>query len=384
MHVLIIPSSRFITETEPYSSIFQWHQAKALKKTGFKVGVLSVGYITLRYLFKKYKYKKIEKLSNINVYRKYDYLLFPHRNIPFFILKYLYIKKGLKYFEQYIKKEGMPDIIHAHNFFFGGFIAEAIKEKYGIDFIITEHSSTFDRGYIPSKLNNTILQCALSSLQVTAVSQNFAKNLKNRLSIDIKVLPNIVDEYFFSLETQNISISETDSFTFLNIATMNENKNQSLLIKAFANKFKNSNCLLRLGGSGPDKNKLVNLVKSLNIESQVKFLGKLSQKEVKKEMLNANCFLLSSNYETFGVVLIEALACRTPVISTKCGGPEDIVNEKNGILVEIGNIKEFANAMFLIYKNINSFDLNFISNDVKKKFGPDSFLENVLRFYRNS
>ena len=83
MHILIIPSEHFITQTQSLGGIFQYHQAKALINAGNQIGVLSVGYITPRYLISKYIYKKEEKINDINIKRYYKQLYFPHRYMPF-------------------------------------------------------------------------------------------------------------------------------------------------------------------------------------------------------------------------------------------------------------------------------------------------------------
>ena len=148
MHILIIPSEHFITQTQPLGGIFQYHQAKALNNAGHQIGVLSVGYITPRYLVSKYIYKKEEKKENINIKREYKQLYFPHRYMPFKILKNNYIKMADKLYIEYTKEFGIPDIIHAHNFLYAGLVAESLSKKYDIPYIITEHSSAFARNLI--------------------------------------------------------------------------------------------------------------------------------------------------------------------------------------------------------------------------------------------
>ena len=86
-------------------------------------------------------------------------------------------------------------------------------------------------------------------------------------------------------------------------------------------------------------------------------------------MQKADCFVLSSFHETFGVVLIEAMSCGTPVLSTKCGGPESIVtNDEVGILSDFDS---FGENMALIYsKKYNP--------DTIRKYAVDHFSESVI------
>ena len=379
MHILIIPSEHFITQTQPLGGIFQYHQAKALNNAGHQIGVLSVGYITPRYLVSKYIYKKEEKKENINIKREYKQLYFPHRYMLFKILKNNYIKMADKLYKEYIKEFGIPDIIHAHNFLYAGIIAEFIKDEYGVNYIVTEHSSSFVRNKLSSGKIKSIENVAKNALKVTAVSSSLNNILKEYTKTNIDLLPNIVDDFFFQKEFQN-KISK--NFIFLHIASLDKNKNQELLIKSFEKIAKlNHNVYLNIAGSGYMKKYLESLVKKLDIEKQVNFLGRITQERVREEMMKSDCFVLSSNFETFGVVLIEALACGLPLIATKCGGPEDIVNKQNGILMDVENQLQLEDAMMTMYKNANKYDKQKLRSDAKDRFGEKAFIKNAMKYY---
>ncbi|MCG3697519.1 glycosyltransferase [Aliarcobacter butzleri] len=380
MHILIIPSEHFITQTQPLGGIFQYHQAKALNNAGHQIGVLSVGYITPRYLVSKYIYKKEEKKENINIKREYKQLYFPHRYMLFKILKNNYIKMADKLYKEYIKEFGIPDIIHAHNFLYAGIIAKFIKDEYGVNYIVTEHSSSFVRNKLSSGKIKSIENVAKNALKVTAVSSSFNNILKEYTKTNIDLLPNIVDDFFFQKKFQN-KISK--NFIFLHIASLDKNKNQELLIKSFEKIAKlNHNVYLNIAGSGYMKKYLESLVKKLDIQKQVNFLGRISQEKVRDEMMKSNCFVLSSNFETFGVVLIEALACGLPLIATECGGPKDIVNKQNGILIKTNNQLELKKAMLYMYENSYKYDREKLRNGAKEKFGEKTFIENVIKYYK--
>lgn len=380
MHILIIPSEHFVTQIQPLGGIFQYHQAKALNNVGHQIGILSVGYITPRYLVSKYIYKKEEKKENINIKREYKQLYFPHRYIPFKVLKANYIKMADKLYKEYIKEFGIPDIIHAHNFLYAGIIAKFIKDEYGVNYIVTEHSSSFVRNKLSSGKIKSIENVAKNALKVTAVSSSFNNILKEYTKTNIDLLPNIVDDFFFQKKFQN-KISK--NFIFLHIASLDKNKNQELLIKSFEKIAKlNHNVYLNIVGSGYMKKYLESLVKKLDIQKQVNFLGRISQEKVRDEMMKSNCFVLSSNFETFGVVLIEALACGLPLIATECGGPKDIVNKQNGILIKTNNQLELKKAMLYMYENSYKYDREKLRNGAKEKFGEKTFIENVIKYYK--
>lgn len=378
MHILILPSEHFITKTQPLAGIFQHHQAKALAKFGHKVGVLSVGFITPRYLFKTYKYNKNEILNDVNIKRNYNQLYFPHRYMPIKILKNNYIKMAHKLYNEYTKEHGKPDIIHAHNFLYAGIIASYLKAKYKINYIITEHSTGFARGFFAEEYDEEIKKSYTNASVVTAVSSPFISLISKRTNLDVKLLANIVDEYFFAKAFEN---QKKDNFTFFNVASLDDKKNHRLLLLAFSKIYKNKNVFLNIAGDGPLEKQLKELSNSLGIQNQVEFLGRINQEKVREEMMSSDCFVLSSNYETFGVVLIEALSCGLPLIATKCGGPEDIVNETNGILVDVENKKQLEDAMMFMYDKAKKYDREVLREDAKERFADEVFVRRVEKYY---
>lgn len=369
-----------MTDSQPLGGIFQYHQAKALSNAGFQVDVLSVGFVTLRYLTTKYFYRRRQEDEKVNIFRLYRKLYFPYRFLPFLFLKRQYISMANKLFLDYVNEYGQPDIIHAHNFLFAGVVAQFLKRKYAVPFIITEHSSSFVREKLSDVKLKSIQDIAKDSFVVTAVSSRFQIILSDIIKSDVFLLPNIVDS---SLVGKDFNIYSKETFTFLHVASLDENKNQELLIKSFRKLAIISERIhLRIAGEGDMLLSLRNLAKDLKIDYQVTFLGRISREKLMSEMHQSNCFVLSSNFETFGVVLVEALVCGLPLISTRCGGPEDIVNETNGLLVSVGHQQELENAMLYMYDNAHKYNKVKLSSDAIEQFGAESFINKTAKFYK--
>jgi glycosyltransferase involved in cell wall biosynthesis len=166
----------------------------------------------------------------------------------------------------------------------------------------------------------------------------------------------------------------------LNVAFLTPNKGQADLIEAFAIAFKgNKDVRLKIGGDGISMSTLIEKAEELGVSDQVVFMGMLSRDEVLREMQLCDCFVLSSHYETFGVVLVEALACGKPVVATACGGPECIVNEKNGYLVPVKDIHALAKTMLKIKSQI--FSSNEISKECQECFGEESVVAKIKEVY---
>ena len=108
----------------------------------------------------------------------------------------------------------------------------------------------------------------------------------------------------------------------------------------------------------------------------------MSRELVLKEMQNCSFFVLTSNYETFGIVIIEALSCGKPVVSTKCVGPEEIINDTNGLLVEKENVKSLSKGLVYMYKNINNYNSKQIRENCVNLYGEKSFILQINKAYK--
>jgi glycosyltransferase involved in cell wall biosynthesis len=98
-------------------------------------------------------------------------------------------------------------------------------------------------------------------------------------------------------------------------------------------------------GDGVQKSNLLCLIKSLHIENDIKFLGFVSNPWT--YMRNSDMLVCSSKSESFSCVIVEAMACNCPVVSTDCVGPSEILEHgKWGRIVPVGNIEALSAAIF--------------------------------------
>lgn len=378
MHILIIPSW-YPTKENPINGTFFREQALALKNAGNKVGVLYIKNRSLKKFYSSVKYYKnrIEFYNDngIKTYRCSGVNFTPKTKITIDMLT-------LIFFKRYITNEGMPDIIHAHSFLPAGIIATLIKKKYNIPIILTEHASVYAKNQIDQKeIDNIKVKLELFD-DLIAVSQPFII-LLNKLfdTRKFQYFPNLLPRMFEEIEIKDNKLK--DKLTILNVASLNYNKGHDLLLKSLERVLKRGNVELRIGGDGTEKENIKQLSIDLGIEDKVKFIGQLSREETLEEMRNCNMFVLSSRYETFGVVVIEAHACGRPVIATKCGGPESIITADNGILVENNSKKELEKAILFMVKNLDKYNSNEIRKECIKNYGHLTFTNNLLKRYRS-
>lgn len=163
----------------------------------------------------------------------------------------------------------------------------------------------------------------------------------------IKVIynPVLADSYEINLQADCDFKFEKNGYYFLNLGRYHYQKNHVSLIRAFSRVAAlSSRARLLILGEGDAAPELVSEIKNLNLVGKVILLP--FQKNPFPYYRNSDCFVLSSRWEGFGNVIVEALASGLPVISTACGGPRCILQDNQyGVLVEQDNAEALASAM---------------------------------------
>ena len=256
------------------------------------------------------------------------------------------------------------DIIHAH-YWLSGLIAKQISEELDIPYVFTAHSlGVFLDGYNKERVDCEKMVMESSSMVTT--SSDYETNLISK-SYDIneksikQISPGIDREIFTydsNLERENILLS---------VGRIQEQKRQMDALKFIDNFRKidtNFLCYFVGGPSGKSGDdyliELKNAVKELNLDSNVKFLGNLTQTEIKILMNKSKLLIHTSQFETFGLVAIEGNAMGVPVLTTNRGSLTEIIEHNNN-----GYISEN-----LIDGKVNDFVKNLLTDD--KKFNEIS------------
>lgn len=381
LHVLVLPSW-YPTHSCLVRGIFIRQQVSALQRAGLKVGVIYPSFRSLRE-FNITALVDNHFQTSISMYDGVPTYCYHGWNIPRLRIEPLLWKwQTRKLWKLYITKYGTPDLIHAHSILWGGVSAMEIAQRACIPYIITEHASSYVQDIVYSWQKPFIRKTINNAAIVMAVSKTLANELMPYSDRkEIVVLPNVVDTGYFILPPVQ---RKKSPFRFLTVARLTPKKGIDLLIKAFARTFKGKDeVILEIGGDGEQKDELRALANSLNIENQVKFLGMLSHEQVREAMWRANAFVLPSYVETFGVVLIEAMATGLPVIATSCGGPEEIVKPDTGLLIEPGDVVELSKALKNVYENRFELSKNelTIRTYAVDKYSDRVIAEKLLEYY---
>lgn len=388
MNILYVPSW-FISRKKPSNGIFFYEQAKAISKFVDNIFIV---------------YQKEIESNPLNLKNEKNIHFYPfpklHYKRSFFLYDFLnyYVKK-------IIKKYGKIDLIHAQSFFWAGVESAKISMKYNIPLIITEHHSRFLVG--KEKLENIkVLQKTIeNSSKVVFVSNalkdSFITNILHDQNYQLSkflVIPNLVpDDFFKNLNEKSSKIYDDidrkfkidkSKFIFSTIANLKPSKGFDLVIDSFYeafSKIKNlDKVVLLIGGEGSYKSSIQSKIEKYNLKNNIILLGQLSRQEVEYILENSDCFVYGSEYETFGVVLAEALAKGVSVITTDCKGPIDFINETNGIIVKERKIDEFSNALLNIYNNKNRFDKEKIKQFAFENLSETAFIERYKKLYEQT
>lgn len=383
MHVLIIPSwyPRFATDI---NGVFFREQALALQKSGIKVGVISPQLRSLASPISTFRGPygpAFEWDQGLPTFRDHAVAWFPKFTSAGMKL---WIRRGLHLYNWYVREQGTPDLIHVHSLLNAGLVAQVIRQRTGVPYIVTEHASTFGRGALTGRQIRMAAAAAKSAALCFAVSASLSKLLERKLAADGRkwfVMPNIVEERFtnYPLLTPE---DYRDEFRFVAIAVLTENKAIDNVIRAFAQAFGgDSSVTLEIGGEGIEKRRLESLVAQSGLSNRVFFLGALSRDDVIQTISRADVFVSGSRYETFGVVIAEALALGRPVIATKCGGPETIVREEDGFLVPPDDVPSLAQAMLEIRSTYGRFDAGSIKEACIARFSEQVVVRRLIDSY---
>lgn len=387
MHVLFV-TSYYPSQEAPVTGIFFHEQAMALHKAGHKIGVLVTPRLNVTFTHLK-RGGKLEPLTQerdqfpeFPVYRMHWGWL--PRPFPFLIAPLL-ASAGSNAFEHYIQEQGMPDVIHGHNIFYGGFLASTLAEKFGIPSVITEYSSSYLEGLIIFPGQPAIIRRTLrtSNFNMVCGSSLIAPLKAYAPEQEFDTVGCIVDTDFFSPAPRPPLASP---FRFVVIAQLKERRKRfDLLLKAFARAFKSHpDVILQIRGHGPLRPELDKLIEELRLGEQVQFLPMMTKEELRDLIYRSHCLVSSSSVETFGVSVAEAIACGRPVVSTISGGPEDFVTERSGILVPSDNVGDLADAMTQMVATYDRYQPEVLWLDVSERYSAPIYVKRLEEIYRQA
>lgn len=393
MKVLVLTTT-FSRWKDDIMPAFVYELSKQLQESGFEIVVLAPHH---------YGAKKFEMMDNMKVYRfpyfypsRYQKLVYNGGILPNIkesnlakIQVPLMLLSEFYYALKIIKKEKI-DIIHSHWIIPSGLVCSVLKLIFRKPLIISVHGSDvalIRRPFLKSIgkqiLKNTDICTVNSTATRDSVLDVFRLNKKK-----IKIIPMGVDLNLFKPLSRRIYRSNPERGpVILTVGRLDKNKGFNYLIDAMPkviHKFPEAKLIV--AGIGHEKDNLTSQIKRLNLEKNTSMVGGVQNKNLPIFYNMADIFVLPSLREGLGVVLLEAMACGTPVIGSNVDGITDIIiNNETGILTMPKDSQNIAEKIIMLLSDrelrqkFSEKGLKF----VKEKFSWDIVAKQFIEIFSN-
>ena len=276
--------------------------------------------------------------------------LFPLANLSHSSFLYILTALPFIFFRSLaiIKKEKI-NLLHCQGFL-SSFLGFLLTRTTGVPYICT----------VQRLESNTWLKRQVYKKSAWCIgASNAVKDYFEKIGVkNISVIPNGIDlDKFQNLDRQKSreQLGLKDEFAVITVARLEKVKGVEFLLRAveiFLPRRQAGNFQILIIGDGSERKNIENLVERLKLKDRVRLLGQLANEKVPAYLVAADCFVLPSLKEGFGIAILEAMAAGLPVVASRVGGILDIVQEGyNGLLAEPGNSEALAKAIEIIYSD---------------------------------
>lgn len=285
-----------------------------------------------------------------------------------------------------LHREASFDLVHAHFVYPDGVVASRLARRWRVPFVFSEHApwtGWLDRPGIARQA----LPAARAAAAILAVSSSVEQTIRDYAGSDprVEVVPVGVDGDLFQPPANGHR--NTDQILF--VGFVNYTKGVDVLLDAIA-LLVGRGVAARLVLVGDafyrdtrlQQERLRQHAAALDLGEHVVFAGRKTPGDVATMMGESAVVVLPSRAESFGAVLVEALACGTPVVATRCGGPEDIVTDEVGKLVPVGDAGALADALADVLSHPDAYDAERLRSYVLARFSWSGIVDRWLGIYR--
>lgn len=378
---IAVVSHSYPTRRSPARATFIKNEAHLLKEN-FQTELYLPSVYSLP--FQSQFYRTHEPDEDQIPFHRFYYLSFPKRKFPA-ITRYSLAKKllGAIYSQN-------PDIIHCHWLFPTGLAVPKLNER-GFKTVITVHGGDWYSNLKNQALQPFIKESLEAADRIICVGKVLMDNIADEYSQvadKLNHIPHGINTDLFKPADDQSDVKgqlnwDSDKIHLLCIANLYREKGIDLLIQAL-NLAKSINFQLHIISAHQNEDEeavLENLISKNNLEDSVTFHPQHTQEELVPYLQAADILISPSRKEGFGLVVAEAISTGTPVLATKSGGPEEIVTEQTGILVETENYQAIYSGLMQIVSNLDSYDPKELHNDIKKRFSRSAKLEKLSHIY---
>ena len=285
---------------------------------------------------------------------------------------------------RYIVRQGFrPNLIHAH-IYDAGAPAIAFAKLNRIPVVVSEHFSSFPRRTL-GRLDLCKAWLAFRWANRVIPTSHFLQKAIERYGLHARfeVIPNVVDTNLFFPTTSPRDRNSHDK-RILFVGQLDPVKGIPYLLQALSLRRRERNDFrLDIVGNGDSRMSYERLAADLKLGDVVAFHGLTTRQEVADLMRRADLFVLCSLTETFSVPVAEALASGVPVLSTRCGGPEEFLVDDTGILVPSGDVDALFKGLNCMLDSLPRYSRRWISQYARERFSPQCVGEKLHTVYQS-
>jgi glycosyltransferase involved in cell wall biosynthesis len=285
-----------------------------------------------------------------------------------------------------LHRERPFDLIHAHFIYPDGVVASTVGTALGIPVMTSEHAF-WTPWLVDQPRVGAQVAAALAGIQlVTAVSSFLREAIDSYAGgrVETAVLPNVVDDAVFFPAPR-----ERDPNELLYVGLIRKFKRVDVLLRALAVARQTVPALrLRILSANAfrtyaaDRREMRELISSLGLEAAVQVVNGADPAGVAEAMRRCSLVVVSSTRrETFCSVAAESLACGTPLVITRCGGPEEFVTAADGVMVAADDPAALARGMIDALQRRDAFDSSGIRARIVNRFGRESWCDQAMATY---
>ena len=287
-----------------------------------------------------------------------------------------------------LRREFPFDLIHAHFSYPDGVAAARLARRYGVPLLVTEHAPWLPWMEQYPRVRQQAVWAARECAFHIGVSRHTIDTIEHFTgnSERLRIIPIGVDGSQFSLAPDG---GGWDPNLVLFVGRIHPVKGIDVLLQAMHQVVaRRPKARLILIGSSSlfrdyrrQEERLRAMAAEMGLGRHAEFIGERPPDEVASLMRQSAVVVLPSRAESFGAVLVEALACGTPVIATRCGGPEDIVTERVGLLIEKERPDVLAAAIERVLDRRNDYDPAELRAHALKNFSWDRVAQQTVQLY---
>ncbi len=288
------------------------------------------------------------------------------------------------------KQWGLPMVTHVNILTRTALPALLMKFFHRIPYIITEHWSRYlpRQNYRFSPLHRWLTRYAIKKASdFTTVSEKLGKAMtEKKFSDSYTILPNVVETDLFRISFQEKK-AEKPKKTIVHISCFEEkSKNLGGLLKAVKQLSEiRQDFMLRMVGTGEDFDNTVNLASELGLlNTFVVFDGLKEGEELAKVLSAADLSVLTSHYETFGIVVYESLACGVPVLVTDVADFSETIAPEMGMVVPVAAVSDMVGALDRILDNLDTYNPEHLRKFVVEQYSEEAVSNQLLQLYQKA